>query len=315
MSNITTNKPYQVKLPDFEGPLDLLLYLIKQQEIDIYDIPIARITAEYWEYLGLMQELNLEIAGEFLVMAATLIHIKSQMLLPRPEIDVLTGEVLEDPRTELVQRLLEHQQFKQVAQTLWQQAEVMQTVFPRACLESDKQNPEVAVSSLDLILAFKKLLERQKQQTAVLLAKEQVSVAETIKELLNRLQQQPTLALSPLLAATSVRREAITLFLAVLELVKSAQIFLTQDTTFGEIFLQARQSFSNTNEMPLATTEGGKELENDNLLLHNNLLETVTSAERSLTSNSPSEMANLILTTPDIDLPDDPQGRLSVAAN
>jgi segregation and condensation protein A len=242
MSTTAITKPYQVKLAAFEGPLDLLLYLIKQQEIDIYNIPIAQITAEYWDYLGLMQELNLDIAGEFLVMAATLIHIKSQMLLPRPPVDAVTGEATEDPRTELVQKLLEHQQFKRVAETLWPQAEVMQLVFPRARLDSDKQNPEVAVSTLDLIVAFKKLLERQKQQTAVLLAKEQLSVAQTITQLLALLQQHPEIALSQLLAATPARREAITLFLAILELVKSAQILLFQDTTFGEITLQARQT-------------------------------------------------------------------------
>src|SRR2546425_9746792 len=131
---------YKVKLPMFEGPLDLLLYLIRKEEVSIYDIPIARITEQYLEYLRAMQELDIGLAGEFLVMAATLIHIKTQMLLPRdpgaPE------EAMEDPRAELVYQLLEHQKFKGVANVLHQRAMMEAAAFSRASMESDEDRSE-----------------------------------------------------------------------------------------------------------------------------------------------------------------------------
>src|SRR5439155_19975316 len=137
----------KITLGEFEGPLDLLLYLIRQEQINIYDIPIARITGEYLRYLNLMQELDLAVAADFLVMASQLIELKSRMLLPR---DPLAAEdELEDPRAELVNRLLEHEKYKAAAQMLWSRATVEQAVFARAELETDKNNPEVAVGLFD----------------------------------------------------------------------------------------------------------------------------------------------------------------------
>ena len=130
---------------EFQGPLDLLLYLIRQEQVDIYDIPVARITDEYLRYLQLMQELDIAVAGDFLVMAATLIEIKSRMLLPRDPLADAADEELLDPRSELINQLLEHQKYKAAAQMLWSRATVEQAVFTRGELETDKQNPEVAV--------------------------------------------------------------------------------------------------------------------------------------------------------------------------
>src|SRR5713101_3679688 len=138
----------KLTLGEFEGPLDLLLYLIRQEQVNIYDIPIARITDEYLRYLNLMQELDLTVAGDFLVMAAQLIELKSRMLLPRDPSAI--EEELLDPRAELVDRLLEHQKFKAAAEVLWSRATVERAVFTRAELATDKTNPEVAVGLFDL---------------------------------------------------------------------------------------------------------------------------------------------------------------------
>ena len=135
----------KITLGEFEGPLDLLLYLIRQEQVNIYDIPIARITDQYLRYLNIMQELDLAVAGDFLVMAAQLIELKSRMLLPRDPL--AEEEELIDPRTELVDRLLEHQKYKEAAGLLWSRAIVERAVFTRAELETDKNNPEVAVSN------------------------------------------------------------------------------------------------------------------------------------------------------------------------
>src|SRR5205814_5065236 len=152
----------KITLGDFEGPLDLLLYLIRQEQVNIYDIPVARITDEYLRYLQLMQELDLTVAGDFLVMAAQLIELKSRMLLPRDPLAV--EEELTDPRAELVNRLLEHEKFKAAAEMLWSRATVERAVFKRAEIETDKNNPEVAVGLFDLLTVFQQILARHKEE-------------------------------------------------------------------------------------------------------------------------------------------------------
>src|SRR5258708_20981146 len=152
----------KIALGEFEGPLDLLLYLIRQEQVNIYDIPIARITDEYLRYLNLMQELDLALAGDFLVMAAQLIELKSRMLLPRDPL--AEEEELIDPRTELVDRLLEHQQYKEAAGLLWSRAIVERAVVTRAELETRKNNPEVAVGLFDLLTVFQEILARPKEE-------------------------------------------------------------------------------------------------------------------------------------------------------
>src|SRR5690242_16897110 len=173
----------KVTLGDFEGPLDLLLYLIRQEQVNIYDIPIARITDEYLRYLQLMQELDLTVAGDFLVMAAQLIELKSRMLLPRDPLAVEEEE--DDPRNELVNRLLEHERFKAAAQMLWSRATVEQAVFTRAEIETDKNNPEVAVGLFDLLTVFQKILARHKEEVLMEIEREEVTMAEMIDRLRN----------------------------------------------------------------------------------------------------------------------------------
>src|SRR5438093_10636402 len=171
----------KITLRDFEGPLDLLLYLIRQEQVNIYDIPIARITDEYLRYLNLMQELDLTVAGDFLVMAAQLIELKSRMLLPRDPLAV--EEEILDPRAELVNRLLEHEKFKAAAEMLWSRATVERAVFTRAEIETDKNNPEVAVGLFDLLRVFQEILARHKEEVLLEIEREEVSMAEMIERL------------------------------------------------------------------------------------------------------------------------------------
>src|SRR6202165_2302907 len=173
----------KITLGDFEGPLDLLLYLIRQEQINIYDIPIARITDEYLRYLNLMQELDLAVAGDFLVMAAQLIELKSRMLLPRDPL--AEEEEIFDPRAELVDRLLEHEKYKAAAQMLWSRATVEQAVFKRAEIETDKNNPEVAVGLFDLLKVFQEILGRHKEEILLEIECEEISMAEMIDRLRN----------------------------------------------------------------------------------------------------------------------------------
>src|SRR5580765_2739647 len=177
------NDQLKVTLGDFEGPLDLLLYLIRQEQVNIYDIPIARITDEYLRYLQLMKELDLTMAGDFLVMAAQLIELKSRMLLPRDP--SAPAEEIEDPRAELVNRLIEHEKFKAAAQMLWSRATVEQAVFTRAEIETDKNNPEVVVGLFDLLKVFQEILARHKEEILMEIEREEVSMAEMIDRLRN----------------------------------------------------------------------------------------------------------------------------------
>jgi len=227
----------KITLGEFEGPLDLLLYLIRQEQINIYDIPIARITDEYLRYLNLMQELDLALAGDFLVMAAQLIELKSRMLLPRDPL--AAEEELEDPRTELVNRLLEHEKFKAAAQMLWSRATVEQAVFTRAEIETDKNNPEVAVGLFDLLTVFQKILARHKEEVMMEIEREEVSMAEMIERLRNMIRSAGELNLVTFFERAQSRRELVVAFLTVLELVRMAEISLTQKETFGEIVARA----------------------------------------------------------------------------
>src|SRR5438128_3922689 len=173
---------FLVKLSNFEGPLDLLLHLIKKNEVNVHDIPIALITAQYLEAIALMQELDLDVAGEFLVMAATLIHIKSKMLLPRPETAAgVEGEIEEDPRAALVRRLLEHQKFKAAAGLLHEREQVRAAQWQRpdvrvAALAGDDYEPELEVDLFSLLSAFRGVVERAKQRPKLLLPPEQISM-------------------------------------------------------------------------------------------------------------------------------------------
>src|SRR5512145_1006616 len=183
---------YPVRLENFEGPLDLLLHLIKKNEVNIYDIPIVLITRQYLEYIDLMQELNLDVAGEFLVMAATLIHIKSRMLLPRP--DPTQEDPEEDPREALVRRLLEHQKFKAAAELLHERETLRSAQWTRPDgpiteIAGEAPEPEVEVDLFSLISAFRAVVERAKQRPKVYLPGEQVPIEDRIDQLMNRLSE------------------------------------------------------------------------------------------------------------------------------
>jgi segregation and condensation protein A len=227
----------KVTLGDFEGPLDLLLYLIRQEQVNIYDIPVARITNEYLRYLQLMKELDLTVAGDFLVMAAQLIELKSRMLLPRDPL--APEEQVEDPRTELVNRLLEHEKFKAAAQMLWSRATVEQAVFTRAEIETDKNNPEVAVGLFDLLRVFQEILARHKEEVQLEIEREEVTMAEMIERLRNMVRSAGEVNLLRFFERAQSRRELVVAFLSVLELVRLSEISLRQLETFGEITARA----------------------------------------------------------------------------
>src|SRR5260370_35471 len=211
----------KIALGEFEGPLDLLLYLIRQEQINIYDIPIARITDEYLRYLNLMQELDLALAGDFLVMAAQLIEMKSRMLLPRDPLE--EEEALIDARAELVDRLLEHQKFKAAAEVLWSRATVERAVFTRAELETDKTNPEVAVGLFDLLTVFQEILARHKEEVLMEIEREGVTMADMIERLRNMVRSAGEVNLRNFFERAQSRRELVVAFLSLLALVRIAE--------------------------------------------------------------------------------------------
>jgi segregation and condensation protein A len=233
---------YKVKLAMFEGPLDLLLYLIRKEEVSIYDIPIALITEQYLEYLRAMQELDIGVAGEFLVMAATLIHIKTQMLLPRDP-DANPDEI-EDPRNELVYQLLEHQKFKGVANVLHQRAMIEAAAFGRASMEEDSDNPEVAATVFQLFEVFKEVMERRKAISEIEIARDEMTMAEKIAEIKMLLTTSTEVRARALFEKAGSRREMVLIFLSVLELVKELVVKLTQSEIFGDIVLVKRETES-----------------------------------------------------------------------
>src|ERR1700716_2190141 len=227
------NDQLKIALGEFEGPLDLLLYLIRQEQINIYDIPIARITDEYLRYLNLMEELDLTVAGDFLVMAAQLIELKSRMLLPRDPMAV--EEELLDPRAELVNRLLEHEKFKAAAEMLWSRATVERAVFKRAEIETDKNNPEVVVGLFDLLRVFQEILARHKEEVMMEIEREEISLADMLERLRNMVMSAGELNLRIFFERARSRHELVVAFLSVLELVRMSEISLVQSETFGAI--------------------------------------------------------------------------------
>jgi segregation and condensation protein A len=222
-------------LGDFAGPLDLLLYLIRQEQVDIYDIPVARITDEYLRYVQAMKQLDITVASEFLVMAAQLIEIKSRKLLPPDPLAAGMDEEDDDPRRDLVARLLEHQKFKAAAQMLWSRATVEQGVYTRAPIETDKSNPEVAVGVFDLLRVFQEILSRRKQEALMEIERDEVTMTEMLERLRNMIMSTGELNLRLFFERAQSRRELVLAFLSVLELVRSTEVNLIQRETFGDI--------------------------------------------------------------------------------
>jgi segregation and condensation protein A len=234
---------YPVRLQNFEGPLDLLLHLIKKHEVNIYDIPIALITQQYLAYIDLMQELNLDVAGEFLVMAATLIHIKSRTLLPRP--DPAQEDPEEDPRDALIRRLLEHQKFKAAAELLHERETVRSAQWTRpdgpiAEIAGEAPEPEIEVDLFSLISAFRSVIERAKQRPATYLPSEQISIETRIEQLLAQLSETEACGFEDLFTGVRGRAGMIVTFLALLEMIRLKLIRVYQTNAVGPIRVYKR---------------------------------------------------------------------------
>ena len=229
---------YKVQLPVFEGPLDLLLYLIKKEELNIYDIPIARIADQYLEYLEMMKLLDLDIAGEFILMAATLMHIKSKMLLPAEEKEELSPEEV-DPREELVSKLLEYKKFKEAAAQFKDMHTKRRDVFTRlpgndaSEILEDQQYFEASV--FDLITAFSKVLKEVPREVFHRIIKDEFTVSGKIHDIVHMLVDSKAIYFSELFKKAKSRTEVITIFLALLELVKLKEVVVKQGDAFGEI--------------------------------------------------------------------------------
>ncbi len=231
---------YKVKLHIFDGPLDLLLFLIKKEKIDIYDIPISSVTEQYLEYMELMKMLDLDIAGEFIVMAATLIHIKSKMLLP-PEEKEDEGEEEEDPREELVRKLLEYKKYKDAAARLQEMKENAKEIFlrkgegPRGKIFSEDGTEYFEASLFDLITAFRKVLTDVPKTVFHEVVKNEFTVSDKIHAIYHMLANEPRIYFSTLFSQARTKNEVIVTFLAILELMKAREVLAVQQEPFGEI--------------------------------------------------------------------------------
>ena len=237
---------YPVRLHNFEGPLDLLLHLIKKNEVNIYDIPILLVTEQYLQYIALMQELNLDVAGEFLVMAATLIHIKSKMLLPRPETaDEAAGDE-EDPREALVRRLLEHQKYRTAASLLHEREVLRSAQHLRpdervAAAAGADYEPELEVDLFSLMAAFRGVLERASRKPRMVIPPEQISIEDRIGQLLSRLSETEACGFEDLFAdGDGSKPFLIVTFLALLEMIRLKLVRAFQAAAGGEIRIYKR---------------------------------------------------------------------------
>jgi segregation and condensation protein A len=228
-----------IQLPVFEGPLDLLLYLLRRNQVDIHDIPIAPITRQYMEYLDLMRELNLDVAGDFMVMAATLIHIKAKMLVPVDPTEAQGEDELEDPREALVQRLLEFQRYKEAAGVLHQKAEIRAATWTRpdtVLPQWDQAGEEMLEAGLfDLVSAFRELLERRKTLLAHEVADSGKSVDQRLEELMELIREGESVEFLELFASQETKADMIVTFLALLELIRLKRVKVYQRGVFGAI--------------------------------------------------------------------------------
>jgi len=245
--NEESDFPFAVSLGAvFEGPLDLLLHLIRKQDIDIYDIPIARITAQYLAYVEKLRELDVNVAAEFVYMAAVLIHIKSKMLLPRDPL--AANELEDDPRAELVNRLLEHEKFKSAAQMLLQKQQLEDAVRSnpaiREFMEVEGTEPEIAADVIDLVKTFQQILDRARSRPVIQVDEERVTVGQMIDYLRRRLAMEDRpIRLKQLLRHVNSQAVLVCMFLALLELVRLQAVQLRQDRLFGEILLRKHSGF------------------------------------------------------------------------
>jgi segregation and condensation protein A len=234
----------KITLPLYEGPLDLLLDMIRKQKLDIYDIPIATVTKQYLEYLHLIQDMDVDVASEFLVIAAQLIYIKSRMLLP-PDPDAV-DEDAEDPRAELVRRLLEYEKFKNAAQMLYQREMVENASWNNAGVvpfAEDEVESQVTVGLFDLLTAFRDIIERAKQRPLMQVDREEFSIEQMMGYLFDQINTRGPVTLNEVLPEIFTRRGLIVAFLALLELTRLKAIFLNQEVACGEITIQANPNY------------------------------------------------------------------------
>jgi segregation and condensation protein A len=231
----------------YDGPLDLLLDLIRKQDIDIYDIPIAKITAQYLSYVENMKQFDVDVAAEFIYTASLLIHIKSKMLLPRdPD---ATGE-LDDPRMELVNRLLEHERFRTAAQMLLQKQQIEEAVWTNPALkefrDAEGAEPEMAADVVDLVRTFQQILNRARNKPAFDVEEDNVTVSQMIEYVRRRLSlEEKPIRLKHLLRSLRSRTALVCAFLAILELIRLQAVLARQDNVFGEIVLKKYTNFDN----------------------------------------------------------------------
>lgn len=243
--NLESSNGYKVRLEQYEGPLDLLLDLIRKQNINIHDIPIAKITGQYLEYIHQLEEHDIDISADFIYMAASLIYIKSKMLLP-PD-PLAEGENAEDPRAELVNRLLEHEQFKNAAQMLLQKQQIEAHVWSKPDLslyETDAGEGELVVNLVDIVRVFSQILERRKQVAKIELKHEQFTIGQMMERLRKELTaSEDGVGLLEFFEACPSRHAMIVAFLAMLEMVRMQAIVLTQKESFGEIRIRKHKMF------------------------------------------------------------------------
>ncbi|HXN52794.1 MAG TPA: segregation/condensation protein A [Candidatus Acidoferrum sp.] len=239
--------PYKINIPLYEGPLDLLLDLIKKQEMNIHDIQIAKITSQYLDYLHKLEELNVDVSADFIYMAATLIYIKSKMLLP-PDPLASPEEQSADPRADLVQRLVEHEKYKNAAQLLYQKQQVEENVWSKpdkSLYQDEGTEGDLVVSLVDLVRVFQQVLERRKEVSRIELQHEQFTVAQMMAQLRAQIVagDDNTVSLIRFFEACPSRHAMIVAFLAVLEMVKMQAIAMVQEKQFGEIVLRKHKMF------------------------------------------------------------------------
>jgi segregation and condensation protein A len=273
-SEFSSEPQYHVRLEEFDGPIELLLHLIRKNEYDIYDIPIAAITRQYLDMIELMKELNLNVAGDFVFMSATLIHIKSKMLLPPPHEDGTEDEDWEDPRAELVARLLEYQKYKEAAQLLRQKELVRNAMWTRpesAVAEFLEQKDELSedlvdVDLFELVIAFREVLTRIKQRRDFTVKRDAVTLDEMIARLRARVKPGDHLTFEQLFEDVTTREMLIVTFLALLELVRLKVLRVYQKKNFSTIHVRglepsARASASaamSTRSIATADKQGGR---------------------------------------------------------
>jgi segregation and condensation protein A len=239
--------PYSISVGHvYDGPLDLLLDLIRKQDIDIYDIPIGRITAQFLAYVEGLKQTEVDAAADFIYVASLLIHIKSRMLLPRATAEGADGEQ-EDPRRELVERLLEHERFKNAAQMLLQKQQIEAATWSNPAMRqfrAEEGEQEIAADTVDLVRVFREILDRARQRPVLDVNEEAVTVGQMLDYVKRRLMmEERPVSLSSLLRNTRSERALICMFLALLELVRLQGILLRQDNNFGEVYIKKHPSF------------------------------------------------------------------------